>query len=91
MLTSACVAGAISEAEYLSGLSRAGLGECEIVGRTHYEPSQLAMVVRDSLPKFIANTVVGCMVAGATKKLTKSISTKFWSARVHAKKPQVAA
>ncbi len=89
MLTSACVAGAISEAEYIQRLSAAGLSRCEVVGRNHYEPSQLAAVVRDSLPAFLARSFVGCMVAGATEKLTGTISSKFWSARVHARKDEV--
>lgn len=88
ILTSACVAGAISESKYLAGLAAAGLQECDVVSRNYYEPSQLAVVVRDSLPRFFAESFVGCMVAGATRRLTKSISTQFWSARVHARKPQ---
>lgn len=91
MLTSACVAGAISESEYLSGLSGAGLDRCEIVSRNYYEPSQLAAVVKDSLPKYLADTFVGCCVSAAAKHLAKSINTKFWSARIHARKPQVIA
>lgn len=87
MLTSACVAGAISESTYMRGLADAGMTECDIVGRHYYEPSQLAAVVRDSLPKSIAESFVGCLVASATKRLTRSISTRFWSARVHARKP----
>jgi arsenite methyltransferase len=88
-LTSACVAGAISESEYLAGLAAAGLSECQVVDRHFYEPSQLALVVRESLPGFLARSFVGCAVAGATKKLTRSISTQFWSARIHARKPNL--
>lgn len=87
MLTSACVAGAISEAEYLRGLERAGLGDASVVNRLYYEPEQLAVVVRDSLPGVLARSFVGCLVAGATRRLTRSISSQFWSARIHARKP----
>ncbi len=89
MLTSACVAGAISEAEYIERLKAAGMSRCEVVGRHHYEPSQLASVVRDSLPPWLARTFVGCLVAGTTKRLTGSISSRFWSARVHARKDEL--
>lgn len=91
MLTSACVAGAISEGEYLERLERAGMSRCVVVGRNHYEPSQLAAVVRDSLPPRLARSFVGCLVAGATRRLTGSISSRFWSARVHAMKTGVPA
>ena len=89
LLTSACVAGAISEAEYIERLGLAGMSCCEVVGRNHYEPSQLAAVVRDSLPPVLARSFVGCLVAGATQRLTRSISTRFWSARVHARKDEL--
>lgn len=91
MLTSACVAGAISEAEYLRGLSQAGLVDAEVVDRLYYEPAQLAVVVRDSLPGVLARSFVGCAVASLTRRLTASIATRFWSARLHARKPLAAA
>jgi len=91
LLTSACVAGAISETEYIERLRHAGMDRCMVVGRNHYEPSQLAAVVRDSLPPWLASTFVGCAVAGATRRLTGSISSRFWSARVHAMKPELSA
>lgn len=91
MLTSACVAGAISEAEYLSGLSKAGLDKCEILGRNYYEPAQLASVVVDSLPKSLAASFVGRSVGAAAGRLAKTINTRFWSARIHARKPRATA
>lgn len=42
MLYSSCVAGAISEVEYLKGLRDAGLADVEVKGRLVYEASQIA-------------------------------------------------
>ena len=45
----ACVAGAISEEEYVAGLRRAGLGEVEVIERIVYDAAQIATIAGQEL------------------------------------------
>lgn len=89
LLTAACAGGAISETQYLEGLRAAGLYECSVLARQHYEPDQMAAVVVDSLPQYLQNaSCCGKPVARSLLiKVAKPISEKLWSARITALKP----
>ena len=76
---SACVAGAISEAEYLDGLRRAGLEDVEVRERLVYDASQIAA--------FVESETCGCGDADKAVRLAESIAGNVWSAKFHARKP----
>lgn len=83
------LAGAMSEGETIERLQRAGLSRCVVLGRQHHEPAQLAAMVRDALPPWLGRSAAGGLLALAARTLAGSISTRFWSARVHAMKTAV--
>ncbi len=89
ILNAACMSGAISEKDYLKRLHMAGLIECNIVERQFYEPSQLAFIVMENLPK--AFTKLSCcgtnIIESILTKLAQPISKKIWSAKISAKAP----
>jgi SAM-dependent methyltransferase len=72
---SACVGGAISEAEYLAGLRDAGLVDVEVTERLVYDADQLRAMVHDELG---AATVPADVVDRALAEVTG----KVWSAKV---------
>jgi len=84
---SACIAGAISEEEYLDGLRRAGLVDVEVRERFVYDAAQLdALVESEELGKAFS-----CCGGGAPSKvmlqgLAAAIEGKVWSAQVAARK-----
>lgn len=49
---SACVSGAIPEADYVQGLRDAGLTDIEVVGRMVYDPDQVLALVESDMPGF---------------------------------------
>lgn len=75
-LYSSCIAGAISEADYLAGLRSAGLIDVEVRERVVYEAAQLRALVGSELG-----------VDDETAKLAESAVGKVWSAIVVARKP----
>lgn len=89
VLTAACAGGAISEARYLAGLTAAGLHDCSIIARQHYEPAQMASVVVNALPCYLQK--VSCcgkpIARNLFTKLAKPVSERLWSARIAARKP----
>jgi arsenite methyltransferase len=89
VLTAACAGGAISEAQYLTGLRAAGLHNCSIIARQHYEPVQMASVVVDALPRYLREaSCCGKPIArNLLTKLAKPVSERLWSARIAACKP----
>ena len=80
----ACVAGAITEEEYLGGLEQAGLEKAEIRARLVYDASQLRGFLQ-----------CGCASGGDTSlfdeetaaRLVASLEGRVWSARIYAEKP----
>ena len=88
LLTAACAGGAISETQYLEGLRAAGLCECSVLARQHYEAVQMASLVVDSLPQYLQNaSCCGKPIARRIlTKMAKPISEKLWSARIAARK-----
>lgn len=91
VLTAACAGSAISEAAYLEGLRAAGLTECAVLARQHYEPVQMAALVVDGLPSYLQN--LSCcgkpLVRSMLTKMAQPIAEKLWSARLFARKPLV--
>ena len=83
LLTAACAGGTLSEKEYLEGLNSAGITECSVVARQHYEPIQIASVVVDALPEIISK--LSCcgknIVSSLLTKAAKPISKNLWSAK----------
>lgn len=72
----ACVAGAIREADYLAGLRRAGL-EAEVTDRCVYDAGQLLA--------FAAS----CEAPPGFEKLVPALAGKVWSARFALRKPEL--
>ncbi len=74
-LYSACVAGAVSEADYLDGLRRAGLEAVEVRARLAYDVATLEDLIRTEAPGLVAWPAAR-MLAGKVK-----------SVKVYARKP----
>lgn len=75
-----CLAGAISEADYVGGLRQAGLRDVRATSRIVYEASQLARLFSSS-----------CCGAGPGQDagvLAEATAGKIWSARFEGVKPQ---
>jgi len=89
-LYSSCIAGAISETEYLAGLRRAGLAEVEVRERIVYDAAQLEAFVGSELGDGEPGSC-GCggtMADGSSAaEIAGSIVGKVWSAKVFARKP----
>ncbi|TVQ55813.1 MAG: methyltransferase domain-containing protein [Phycisphaerales bacterium] len=81
-LYSACVAGAISEAEYLQGLRSAGLDAVEVTERLVYDETQLAAFIDSELPESRTN-----FDQNSSRALAKEMVGKVWSAKFSARKP----
>lgn len=73
-LYSSCVAGAISEEDYLAGLKAAGLADATVQDRVVYSGDQLVAFVRSELPGNLALT------PGA-EDIARSLEGRIWSAR----------
>jgi len=90
-LYSSCLAGAISEAEYLAGLERAGLVETEVRERLVYDASQLAGLACSeelSCGETAAGDGRSASVGLRTRAVADLLAGKIWSARFHARKPR---
>ena len=84
-----CIAGAVSEAEYLAGLRAAGLVDVEVIERIVYDSAQLEAFVTSELP---AEKGGGCCGTGPAwmpdaAMLASSMRGKVYSAKVVARKP----
>jgi hypothetical protein len=89
-LYSGCIAGAISEADYLQGLRDAGLVNVEVRDRIVYEASQIEVFVSSELSDCESGGCCdGSTIAAkpAFSKLAKSLAGKIWSANIYAEKP----
>jgi hypothetical protein len=89
LLSIACASGAISEADYLRGLARAGLLNARVLARQYYEPAQMAGVVMDAMPRWLAAISWGgkSVARRLLERLARPIANKLWSARIYAEKP----
>jgi hypothetical protein len=93
-LHSSCVAGAVSEEEYLAGLRAAGLEEVSVLDRLVYDESQLQAFIEDELPvdkEALTAAGSGCCGSDACavspKDIAKAMAGKVWSAKFTAQKP----
>jgi arsenite methyltransferase len=82
-LYSACVAGAISEGEYLAGLRSAGLSDVEVRGRLVFDAVQILSAVKVATDEFRLDETW----KARTEELAKTVEGKVWSAKVYARKP----
>ena len=87
-LYSSCVAGAISEDDYIAGLRDAGLVDVEIRARHVYEGSQLRAFIASELPTGETGAC-GCggVVLDVANKLVPVLTGNIWSAQFCARKP----
>ncbi len=83
-LHSACVAGAVSEAEYLEGLEAAGLTEVEVQDRFTYDAMQIAGIVASELD--LGEELMSDLGDRSLEQVCESIAGKVHSIRVHARK-----
>ncbi len=84
-LYTSCLAGAVSEEEYLAGLRAAGLVDVEVKDRLVYDAEQLTAF---SDPQ--GECACGCATAEggqALRAMAKDLKGKVWSAKVYARKP----
>ena len=79
-LYSACVAGAVSEADYIAGLEAAGLGAVEVRDRLVYDDAQVEAMYREELAQAGADDA---LVGRAAKQATGKVA----SISVYARKP----
>jgi SAM-dependent methyltransferase len=77
---SACVAGAISEQDYLQGLRDAGLENVEVADRLVYDASQLRAILCEDIPGLD-------LEAQQIDALLEQYAGTVWSARFTASKP----
>ena len=89
ILYSSCVAGAISEKEYIAGLETAGLVDVEVLHRFVYDGDQLESLLSSKLsdPKE-SSGCCGASVNGSAwaKNLAPNLAGKIWSVKVRARK-----
>lgn len=87
-LYSSCISGAISEKEYLTGLSEAGLSDIEVLGRIVFEGAQMEDLVESEM-KLLDGAGSGCCGSGrrvSVKGLAGKLEGKVWSLKVRARK-----
>jgi len=82
-----CVAGAISEQEYIQGLKDAGLEMVEVKERLVYDSSQLKGFIASEI-KTQDESGCGCGCAGGDEigQIAKILEGKVWSAKFYARK-----
>ncbi len=89
-LHSSCVAGAISEKEYIAGLEAAGLTDVQVLNRLVYDDAQLESFIDSELSELKES--VGCCGglfskgSSGTKALISLVSGNIWSAKIKARK-----
>ena len=89
-LYSSCVAGAISEQDYIAGLKEAGLADVEVLGRLVYDRHQLEGFISSELAelKGAGPSCCGGASGGAVARdLGARLQGKIWSLKVKARKP----
>ena len=85
-LYSCCVAGAISEDDYLDGLRESGLVDVQVRERLVYEASQLRAIIQSDSSDSGA-CCGGAADDGSADRLANDLAGKVWSAKVHARMP----
>jgi SAM-dependent methyltransferase len=88
-LYSSCIAGAITEEEYLEGLRQAGLTDVEVRERLVYDNAQLREFIKSELPE--SDEASSCCGASLDEQTAQQLADvmvgKIWSAKFHARKP----
>jgi len=82
-LYASCIAGAISEEEYIAGLQTAGLTEVEVAGRAVYDSSQLRAMAKAEILN--PGEASGC--CGGFLEAVDFLDGKVWSAVIVGQKP----
>jgi SAM-dependent methyltransferase len=88
-LYASCVSGAISEAEYLDGLRRAGLVDVEVRERIVYDEAQLAAFTGSELSEVLEGGACCGGSAASSERLAevaRGLAGKIWSAKFFARK-----
>jgi arsenite methyltransferase len=85
-LYGACVAGAISEEDYVAGLQAAGLAEVTVLDRIHYDADQLLALVKSELPESEVSCCAPSNGGELAEVVAKALTGRIWSARFHARK-----
>jgi len=84
-----CIAGAISEEEYIAGLEAAGLVNIEVRERLVYDATQLKAFVESELPD--NQEAVACCGGGISPEMleraVETLQGQIWSAKIYAEKP----
>jgi arsenite methyltransferase len=87
-LHSSCIAGAISEEEYVAWLHRAGLDQVRVTERLVYDEAQLAAFAQS---EELDDSVGACCGGGSPSELARRVAAqttgKIWSAKFVATKP----
>jgi len=89
-LYNSCVAGAISEEDYVAGLKQAGLAEVEVRERIVYDAAQLAAFIASELSPDGAPAACCSGVSADNPIVLKAMEEfqgKIWSAKFFARKP----
>lgn len=88
-LHNACIAGAVSETDYVSGLSAAGMVDVQVSERLIYDRSQIAgFVDLEDLPVNIPAPSAGDILsADRFTELIEALTGKVWSGKFKARKP----
>jgi arsenite methyltransferase len=91
-LYASCVAGAISEADYVGALQRAGLVDAEVRERSPYDFGQVKALIESEIPAETPATCCGSSASSSRKPvdtaaLAAEVAEKVWSAKFSARKP----
>jgi ubiquinone/menaquinone biosynthesis C-methylase UbiE len=78
----ACAGAGISESAYLQELQKAGMEDCKVLKRQHYNASYMAQMTLDALPCWLQNRLTQRIL----EKVTKSLTQKIWSVSISARK-----
>jgi len=88
-LWDSCIAGAISEKDYLAGLKKAGLEDIEVRDRLYYDASQMKGLIESELPENLTSCCGGGAIdPEAVKKIASEVEGKICSVNVFARKPE---
>lgn len=83
-LYSSCVAGAISEEDYLAGLREAGMVDVQVLDRLIYDAAQIAGFAQTALGDALDRAPEAASRVGS---YARDLAGKIWSAKVYGKKP----
>jgi SAM-dependent methyltransferase len=88
-LHACCIAGAISEPEYIEGLRQAGLTDVEVRERLVYDADHLRGLVQSEIAGLVQTSACCDMSTNQPElgEICASLAGKVWSAMFHARKP----